>query len=126
MPPSQGIARFRTVELSDPAFEHDGLRALTLHSPALGGRGDVSLFVPAGCEARSNVPIVLLLHGVYGSHWAWFLRGGVHRTARRLIDQGRMRPMIIASPSDGLAGDGTGYIRQLDHDYERWISDDVV
>jgi putative tributyrin esterase len=126
MPPSQGVDRFRTVEISDPAFEHDGLRALTLHSPALRGRGDVTLFVPVECELSSNVPIVLLLHGVYGSHWAWFLKGGAHHTARRLIEQGRVRPMIIASPSDGLAGDGTGYIRQLHHDYERWICDDVV
>lgn len=126
MPPSQGVGRFRTIELSDPVFEHDGLRTLTLYSPALRGRGDVSLFVPIECESNSNVPIVILLHGVYGSHWAWFLKGGVHQTARRLLQEGRTRPMVIASPSDGLAGDGTGYIRQLGHDYERWICDDVV
>jgi S-formylglutathione hydrolase FrmB len=126
MADSQGVGRFRTIELSDPVFEDEGLRTLTLYSPALRGRGDASLFIPAQCESLTNVPMVILLHGVYGSHWAWFLKGGAHRTAQRLIAEGKMRPMVIVSPSDGLAGDGTGYIRQPDCDYERWISDDVI
>jgi putative tributyrin esterase len=34
--------------------------------------------------------------------------------------------MILAAPSDGLNGDGTGYLRYADTDYERWIVNDVV
>ena len=120
------MGRYRNVEISDPIFEREHLRLLTFKSPALGGRGDVTLFVPPGCEGRENLPLVLLLHGVYGSHWAWSLKGGAHRTALRMIAQNLISPLIIAMPSDGLRGDGTGYLPHLSADYEGWIVDDVV
>jgi len=72
------------------------------------------------------VPIVILLHGVYSSHWSWFLQGGAHLAAYELIEQQRIRPMLIAAPSDGLRGDGTGYLRWGDQDYEAWICDDLI
>jgi len=63
---------------------------------------------------------------VYGSHWAWTLNGGVHHTARRLIEAGEISPMAIVMPSDGLWGDGSGYIRHADgHDFEKWIIEEV-
>ena len=46
--------RFRTVELSDPALESGGLRMMTVKSPALRRRGDLTLWVPGrvtgGCR----------------------------------------------------------------------------
>ncbi|MGB0124130.1 MAG: alpha/beta fold hydrolase [Silvibacterium sp.] len=122
-----GVAgRFDPIELSDPAFEHEYLRNLTFYSPSLRGRGDVSLFVPPGLDALEKLPIVILLHGVYSSHWSWFLKGGAHRTALELIRQERMRPMLMVAPSDGLRGDGTGYIPGSDQDYEAWICSDLI
>lgn len=114
---------FRTVALSDPRFEFDGLRHVTVKSPALRGRGDVTVW--AAPEA-TPVALVLLLHGVYNGHWAWALRAGAHRTAARLIDAGELPPVVLAMPSDGLRGDGTGYLRHGDGvDYARWIVEDV-
>ena len=120
------MARYRTVEVSDPVFEGDSLRLLTFKSPALGGRGDVTLFVPPGSEGGESLPLILLLHGVYGSHWAWSLKGGAHRTALKLIGQGLIGPVVIAMPSDGLWGDGSGYLPHRSADYEGWIVEDVV
>jgi enterochelin esterase-like enzyme len=120
------VGRYRTAELSDPLAGGGGLRLLTFKSPALGGRGDVTLFVPTGSEDGKNLPLVLLLHGVYGSHWAWALKGGAHRTALSLIEQNLIRPVVIAMPSDGLWGDGTGYLPHGGADYESWIVEDVV
>jgi enterochelin esterase-like enzyme len=120
------MGRYRTVELSDALPGGDGLRLLTFKSPALGGRGDVTLFVPPGSEKGENLPLVLLLHGVYASHWAWALKGGAHRTALGLMGQKLIRPMVIAMPSDGLWGDGTGYLPHRAADYESWIVEDVV
>ena len=116
---------FGPVELSDAELEHDGVRHLTFHSPALHGRGDVSLFVPRGVSFPANLPLVILLHGVYGSHWAWFLKGAAHRTAQTLIDRDEIRPMMIAAPSDGLSGDGSGYWPMPGRDAEAWIAHDV-
>src|SRR5678810_247083 len=116
---------FRTVEISESRFEADGLRWVTVKSSALNQRADLTLFVPSQATSRSNVPLVILLHGVYGSHWAWALKGGAHRTAARLIESHQIPPMILAMPSDGLWGDGSGYLPHPDRDFERWIVEDV-
>lgn len=34
--------------------------------------------------------------------------------------------MLLASPSDGLNGDGTGYLSSSDRDYESWICNDLL
>jgi enterochelin esterase-like enzyme len=120
------MSAFRTIELSDPAISAEGLRFVTVKSAALGGRADITLYVPPEAEAAPGpLPIVLLLHGVYGSHWAWALKGAAHLTAQRLIMAGEIPPLVLAMPSDGLAGDGSGYVPHGSCDFERWIIDEV-
>lgn len=117
---------YQHIELSSPEFERDGLRFMTFKSPSLGRRGDVSLFVPHEIENQTDVPLVLLLHGVYGSHWSWAMNGKAHLTAARLISEQRLPPLLLAMPSDGLFGEGSGYVPHRDADYEKWIVEDVV
>ena len=116
---------FRTVELSDSAYEKGGLRFLTIKTPNLKGRGDICLFVPQGASGVTNLPIYILLHGVYGSAWAWAMKGGAHHTAQRLIQNNKMKPAIIAMPSDGLWGDGSAYFSHHQKHFDRWIVEDV-
>jgi S-formylglutathione hydrolase FrmB len=97
-----------------------------MYSPALRGRGDASVFVPPAVEHGAAVPLVVLLHGVYGSHWAWFLKGAAHRTAGELIAARRIRPMVLVAPSDGLQGDGSGYVPHAERDAEGWIVRDLL
>ena len=115
---------FRTTEISDPAFEHEHLRFITVKTSSLHGRGDLVVFVPP-VDDRRDVPLVILLHGVYGSSWVWALKGGVHRTAREMIQAEEIAPMVIAMPSDGLWGDGSGYLAHDGYDFERWVVEDV-
>ena len=115
---------FRTLEVSDPQYEADGLRLVTVKSPALGNRADLTLWIPERLP-DAPVPLVILLHGVYGSHWAWAWKGGAHRTARDLIARGEIPPLVLAMPSDGLWGDGSGYVSHGREDFERWIVDEV-
>ncbi len=117
------MTRFRTFEISDPRFETDHLRHVCVKSPALRARGDITLFVPPG--DRDSIPLVILLHGVYGTHWAWAMNGGAHRTAKALLSAGEIRPMVLAMPSDGLWGDGSGYLPHSGQDFESWIVDEV-
>jgi putative tributyrin esterase len=127
MPPNHlGARGVRTLEISDGGISAEGLRFLTLYSPALAGRGDVTVFVPPEFHSSSSVPIVLMLHGVYGSHWSWFLQGGAHQTAIKLTEAGYVRPMLLVAPSDGLFQDGSGYLRHSGRDYESWILADVM
>lgn len=119
------MSRFFTVELSDPRFESENLRLITVKSPALKKRADISVFV-LDVPLSEIKGMVILLHGVYGSHWAWTLKGGVHKTAQRLINEGRIPPLLLVMPSDGLFGDGSGYVPHHIDDYEKWIVEDVV
>ncbi|MCK0188917.1 alpha/beta hydrolase-fold protein [Arenibacter sp. F20364] len=119
------MSSFRTIELSDMAYENDGLRFLTIKTKNLKGRGDICLFVPKNDENLRDLPIYILLHGVYGSSWSWSMKGGAHRTAARLIEDKSIKPAIIAMPSDGLWGDGSGYLSHQEKDFAQWIVSDV-
>jgi len=113
------------IAISDPRFERDNLRQITVISENLKGRGDISVFVPPGHDYES-LPIVLLLHGVYASHWAWTHFAGVHLKAMAGINEGLLKPMVLVMPSDGLWGHGSGYMRHKDQDFEEWIISDVI
>lgn len=119
------MPRFRTTELSNPRLESDNLRFITVKTPNLKGRGDICVFVPHG-EVHDDLPIAILLHGVYGSAWVWALKGGAHRTAARMIAAGEIPPCILAMPSDGLYADGSAYLPHNGYDFERWITEDVI
>lgn len=116
---------FRTIRVSDPRYEQDGLKFVTVKSKHLGRRGDVCLFIPQGVEELSKLNVYILLHGVYGSAWSWALAGGAHKTAQRLIESKSINPCILAMPSDGLWGDGSGYIDHENNSFEKWIVEDV-
>ncbi len=83
------------------------------------------VYVPPVTNREETLPVVILLHGVYGSHWSWPMSGGVHLTANKLIEKGELPPMIIVMPSDGLWGDGSGYLPVNGYNFEKWIADDV-
>ncbi|ANW97222.1 acetyl esterase [Wenyingzhuangia fucanilytica] len=118
-------SKFRTTEISDPRFESDNLRFITVKTSNLKGRGDICLFVPK-VELSENTPLVVLLHGVYGSAWIWSQKAGVHRTAQKMMESKEIKPMIIAMPSDGLWGDGSAYLPHNTLNFEAWIAEDVI
>jgi len=116
---------FRSFEKSDPAMSPAGFTFLTVKSAALRQRADMTLYVPENCVVGPGTPIVLLLHGVYGSHWAWSFKGGAHQTATRLMHGGDVPAMLLCMPSDGMWGDGSGYVPHRSGNFEQWIVDEV-
>lgn len=116
---------FRTIEKSNPEFESNHLSFITVKTKNLKGRGDICLFVPP-LEGLKDVPLLILLHGVYGSAWVWSQKAGVHFSAWEMIKKGETKPMVIAMPSDGLWGDGSGYLPHSGYDFEKWIVEDVI
>jgi putative tributyrin esterase len=116
---------FASVELSDPRFERDGLRFITVDSAALGRRADLCLWAPPVGTSRTTLPLLILLHGAGGSAWSWPLNGAAHLTVARMVEAEEIAPVALAMPSDGLWGHGSGYVPHADADYERWIVDEV-
>jgi len=119
------MSKFRTIEISDARFESNNLRFITVKTPNLKGRGDICVFVPPSVKEGDAAPVVILLHGVYGSAWSWALGTGVHLQALEMIKRGEIPEMIIAMPSDGLWGDGSAYLPHSGYDFEKWIVEDV-
>jgi len=118
------VGGIRNPVLSEEIPGHPGVRLLTLHSPALRRRGDVTLYLPAAAGDRP-VPLLILLHGVYGSHWNWWALGNLPGIAREMLAAGEIVPFAVAMPSDGLWSDGSGYVTHKGFDAESWIVDDV-
>ncbi len=101
-----------------------GFEFITVKSNALKKRADITVFKPKGYTEFASV--VILLHGVYGSHWAWSVKGNVHETTQKLVDEKQIKPMILVMPSDGLFGDGSSYLPHKTENYETWIVEDVI
>lgn len=116
---------FRTLEISDPSLSPAGFQLVTVKSTALRQRADVTIYLPPEFNQLRDLPIVTLLHGVYGSHWAWTYKGAAHLTAAELMCQGAIRPMVLIMPSDGLWGDGSGYVAHQHQDFERWVVEEI-
>lgn len=117
------MSRFRNVVISDP-LPGQGVRLATLYSPALKRRADLSLCLPEEAD-REPLPLMILLHGVYGSHWNWWALGRVPEIVREMTAARELRPFAIAMPSDGLWGDGSGYLPHPEMNAEAWIMEDV-
>lgn len=114
----------RNPVLSEELPGHPGVRLLTLYSPALRHRGDVTLYLPPTVSDRPR-PLLILLHGVRGSHWNWWALGNLPAIAREMLTAGEIAPLAIAMPSDGLWSDGSGYLAHKRFDAESWIIEDV-
>lgn len=118
-------SNFRTFESADLPVDRGRLVFTTVKSIHLLGRGDTTLYIPENIDSNQIVPVVILLHGVYCSHWAWALKGRAHERLQQLIDEDEIPPMILVMPSDGLWGDGSGYFPHNDRNFEKWIVEDI-
>lgn len=107
-----------------PVPDQPGLSFLTLYSPALLRRADITLFVRPGAQDRT-LPLLILMHGVYGSHWNWWALGNLADIATRMMQAKEICDFAIAMPSDGMRGDGSAYVVHSDLDAESWIMKDV-
>ena len=112
-----------TIEVSPVESLGDGLVMVTAHVDSLAGRGDCTFAFPP--EPESSKALVILLHGVYGSHWAWPLSGRAGATLADLVTRRQIRPMVLAMPSDGLAGYSTAYRNSSLGRFRDWIMVDV-
>lgn len=117
--------KFPNAQLSRPIPGNENLRFLSFRGEALRSRGDVLIFSPPGMDSIKGLPLLLLLHGVYGCQWNWWLNGNIDITMNEMLRDKTAVPMLIAMPSDGLWGDGSGYVPHAHANYEKWIVDDI-
>ncbi len=107
----------------------DRIRTVTVQSMMLGQRRNVLVYLPPDYfQTQRDYPILYLLHGGCETELDWFLRGRVQTTLDRLIGEGRIEPLIVAMPNDGLYGSGTFFTRWYDGtgDFERHFLKEIV
>jgi putative tributyrin esterase len=112
---------------SDDLLER--IRAVTVRSKILGQRRSALVYLPPSYpRSRKRYPILYLLHGGGGSELDWLLRGRVHVTLDRLIRAGRIQPLVVAMPNDGLHAVGTFFTKWYDGtaDFEKHFLDEIV
>lgn len=117
--------QFRTIEISDPLFAPEGLIFITAKSEALKARADVSVYVPTQANDIKNISVIVLLHGVYGSHWSWSMKGNAHNILQEMMNTKESSPFILVMPSDGLWGDGSAYVPHAIQNFEQWIGEEI-
>ncbi|EIK45866.1 putative esterase [Cellvibrio sp. BR] len=113
------------IEQSNPEYLAEHFQLLTVQSSHLNRRCDISVFNahPDG----KDLPIVILLHGVYGNHWVWSGLGGVHKAYSDEYAKGGLSQMILVMPSDGGFYGGSAYLPLANgENYEKWIVEDVI
>lgn len=114
----------KRLEVSNPAYTPDNTQFLTIHSSHLGRRHDVSVY---NVNAQGqNVPVIFLLHGVYGNHWVWMHLGGVHLVYEALKRTHHLQEFVLVMPSDGGLQDGSAYLPTKHGNYEQWLMEDVL
>jgi enterochelin esterase-like enzyme len=105
------------------------IRSVTVRSKILGQRRSALVYLPPDYRrSRKRYPILYLLHGGGGSELDWVLQGRVHATLDRLIHAGRIKPLIVAMPNDGLYAAGTFFTKWYDGtaDFEKYFLDEIV
>lgn len=112
------------IEKSNPKYSRKNTLTLTLHSDNLNRRQDVSVYNPH--SQGKNLPIIILLHGVYGNNWVWMDSGGAHIVYENLRKQG-ISEFVLVMPSDGGIWEGSAYLPLEDEgNFEQWIMEDVI
>jgi len=120
------MINFDRSSITDGKYTPAGVTHFSLKSSHLGARGEITTYMPDVARGVKDLPFIILLHGVYGSHFSWLYQGGAGVVLEQLIDQGTTGPALLVMPSDGLNGDGTGYLPHKDANYEKWITEDVL
>lgn len=113
------------LEVSNPEFTPNNTQMVTVHSSHLKRRHDINFYnVNASGQ---NLPVIILLHGVYGNSWVWMNLGGIDKAYEKVKAELNIPEFILAMPSDGGRLDGSAYLPSLETgNYEKWIVEDVM
>ncbi|HUS97535.1 MAG TPA: alpha/beta hydrolase-fold protein, partial [Hyphomicrobiaceae bacterium] len=75
--------------------------AKTIPSRILGRPITYTIYRPDSRQAGARFPVLYLLHGLGDNENAWLEHGGIRQTLDRLIDSGRIKPLIVVMPMAG-------------------------
>lgn len=93
-----------------------------IQSEAISQEKAYNLYLPPDWCNLDHLPLLVMLHGMYGGHTDWVNKGHLDETATDLILAGDIEPLIILMPD----GDNSFYINGSQGDYESYIVSELV
>jgi S-formylglutathione hydrolase FrmB len=122
------------------------VRLDVVHSPSLGVDKRVSVYLPPSYdrEPARRYPVVIYLHGLFGSETDWLSKGGLDAVADSLAAAGRGEAIIVtpdgddgwwtdwavestyAACADTLRTEDPARYCVRSHRYEDWVARDLV
>ena len=87
------------LEVSNPEYTPCNNQIVTVHSSNLQGRHDINIY---NVDALGkDLPVIILLHGVYGNSWVWSHLGGIESAYQKVKASLSIPEFILVMPSDG-------------------------
>jgi enterochelin esterase-like enzyme len=74
------------------------LKVVTFKSQALDKEMKLSVYLPKGYTTTKKYPALYMLHAFAGNESNWMPNLALNEKADQLIDQGKIKPIIIISP----------------------------
>lgn len=74
------------------------VRKLTFHSESLNRDMRLSVYLPKGYSREERYPVLYLIHGYASNESSWMDDLEVPKTADRLAEEGKIRPLIVVAP----------------------------
>ena len=84
-----------------PPAPRAGVEVVDVPSTVLGRTMPALVWTPSGTAPDAALPLVVLFHGQGGDASAWFHAIGADLIAERLIDEGRIPPVMLVSAGIG-------------------------
>jgi enterochelin esterase-like enzyme len=93
-----------------------------IHSEAIGQTKSYNLYLPPNWCKLDDLPLLVMLHGLYGDNTDWVDKGYLDDAATMLISAGEIAPLIILMPD----GDDSFYVNGSEGDYETYIISELI
>lgn len=109
------------------------IESITFKSAALDRDMAVDIYLPPGYSPENKYPVLYILYGYGGDQSSWFTFLGLNQEADRLIEEQRIKPLIIVSPDykqsfgvNSKAGEGINPGGVDEGSFGDYLSEDVV
>jgi enterochelin esterase-like enzyme len=93
-----------------------------IHSEAIGQTKSYNLYLPPNWCKLDDLPLLVMLHGLYGDNTDWVDKGYLDDAATMLISAGEIAPLIILMPD----GDDSFYVNGSEGGYETYIISELI
>lgn len=96
--PTAGTPVNGTPMNGTPTAEASAIRNVTFRSDALKKDMRFNIYLPKGYSDKQKYPVLYLIHGLGSTETMWFPDLGMEKTADKLIDEGKIKSLIMVAP----------------------------